>query len=453
LNEKADGYRGVWYQCCTPSQPQPAPYVYKYSGGLGTYCAKHRPFAIYRDEVQKTFFCYGGAAEDSPTRLLHMVSYYDHRRGVVPRPTILLDKQTSDAHDNPTLCIDDEGRLWVFSSAHGTARPSFIHRSVRPYDIDQFEAVPAAKLLDGREVPITNFSYMSPWFTPGRGFIAFFSYYGRPAARFCMTSQDGFHWSEWIRIPAIQQGYYQISVATAEKAACAFNRGSGNNIGDRTDLYYLETFDFGRTWRAADGTQLDAPPSSIANPALVRLFHTERCNVYLKDIDFDQQARPVILFLTTKGKDCGPSGDPRIWRTARWTGDRWEVRAAMRSDNNYDCGSLYLEAGAWRIIAPTQTGPQPYNTGGEMAMWLSRDQGQSWEMVKQLTRGSQYNHTYARRPLHAHPDFYALWADGHARRPSESSLYCCDKAGNVRVLPRRMTADSQQPRPLEPPTN
>ena len=84
-----------------------------------------------------------------------------------------------------------------------------------------------------------------------------------------------------------------------------------------------------------------------------------------------------------------------------------------------------------------------------MAMWLSRDQGETWKMVKQLTRGSKHNHTYARRPLHAHPDFYALWADGHARRPSESSLYFCDKEGNVRVLPRRMEADFEQPARLE----
>ena len=33
---------------------------------------------------------------------LHMVSYYDHASGTVPRPRILLNKHTDDAHDNPT---------------------------------------------------------------------------------------------------------------------------------------------------------------------------------------------------------------------------------------------------------------------------------------------------------------------------------------------------------------
>ncbi|MHC4431002.1 MAG: hypothetical protein ACYTBS_04110, partial [Planctomycetota bacterium] len=55
INKKDTGYRGIWYM----NQPSGDEYVYKYSGGLGTYCAKHKPFAVYCDEVKKTFFCYG----------------------------------------------------------------------------------------------------------------------------------------------------------------------------------------------------------------------------------------------------------------------------------------------------------------------------------------------------------------------------------------------------------
>ena len=40
---------------------------------------------------------------------MHMVSYFDHRSGTVPRPTILLDKQTDDAHDNPVISVDASG--------------------------------------------------------------------------------------------------------------------------------------------------------------------------------------------------------------------------------------------------------------------------------------------------------------------------------------------------------
>ena len=110
VNVKDTGYRGIWYM----NQPSHDEYVYKYSGGLGTYCAKHKPFAIYCDKVNKTYFCYGGTAKGSNSKLIHMVSYYDHKTGMVPRPTIVLDKNTSDAHDNPVISVDDKGFIWIF---------------------------------------------------------------------------------------------------------------------------------------------------------------------------------------------------------------------------------------------------------------------------------------------------------------------------------------------------
>jgi hypothetical protein len=114
-------------------------------------------------------------------------------------------------------------------------------------------------------------------------------------------------------------------------------------------------------------------------------------------------------------------------------------------------GSLWIDDdGTWRIVAPSETGPQPYNPGGEVAMWISRNQGNTWERVRQLTAGSERNHTYVRRPVGAHADFYALWADGHGREPSLSQLYFCDRDGNVRVLPREMSGQFATPSRLEP---
>jgi len=113
---KDDGYRGIWYF----NQPSRDQYVYKYSGGLGTYPHQQLPVAYYAKEANKTFFCYGGAAKGK-NELLHMISYYDHATGQAPRPRILLNKQTEDAHDNPVLTLDAAGHVWVFSNAHGTA--------------------------------------------------------------------------------------------------------------------------------------------------------------------------------------------------------------------------------------------------------------------------------------------------------------------------------------------
>ena len=446
-NAKDTGYRGIWYM----NQPLDNEYRYKYSGGLGTYCAKHQPFAVYCEKVARTFFCYGGTPDGDRQNktLLHMVSYYDHRTGLVPRPTILLDKRTSDAHDNPVISVDDEGIIWIFSTSHGTSRPSYVHRSARPYDVNEFVQVHPMKVEEGRQVMMTNFSYMQAWHVPDRGFVAFFTRYKYPAARTAcfMTSADGHRGSAWQRLAAIDEGHYQISSANESRAGAALNyHPKGKGLNWRTNLYYLETTDFGQSWHAADGTDVTIPLTKPQNAALVHDYEKEGLLVYLKDIRFDASGRPVILFITSKGFEAGPKNDPRTWTTARWTGQEWAIRPAFTSDNNYDMGSLYIEPdGAWRIIAPTETGPQPYNPGGEMAMWRSADQGATWQKVAPLTKNSPFNHTYAREPVGAHEDFYALWADGHGRQPSDSSIYFCTRAGEVYRLPRSMTTEFARP--------
>ena len=429
---KADGYRGIWYS----NQRQNDEYVYKYSGGLGTYCAKHRPFAVYAKEVDKTFFCYGGTDAKNKT-LLHMVSYYDHATGTVPRPTILLDKRTDDAHDNPVIAMDDRGHIWIFSSSHGTSRPSYVSVSKKPYAVDAFE-----------RVMTTNFSYPQPHYIPGHGFLFLHTKYIGGRANFQMTSPDGIEWTEPKLCVKIEMGHYQISERFGEKVGTCFNfHPKPKGLNWRTNLYYMETSDFGKTWTNVAGEPLALPLTKPDNGALVHDFRSEKRNVYLKDITFDAAGRPVLLVLTSGGWESGPTHGPHTWQTARWTGTKWEIREVAVSDNNYDMGSLYVERDdLWRIIGPTEPGPQRFNTGGEVAMWTSTDQGTTWKKVKQLTRGSRLNHGYCRRPINAHPDFYALWADGHGRKPSASRLYFTNRDGDhVWRLPEKMTGDTAEP--------
>ena len=113
-------------------------------------------------------------------------------------------------------------------------------------------------------------------------------------------------------------------------------------------------------------------------------------------------------------------------------------------------GSIYIERdGTWRIIGPTEPGPQKWGTGGEIAMWTSADEGKTWKMLKQLTKNSPRNHAYARRPVNAHDDFYAFWADGNADEFSESALYFCTKAGDVFQLPAQMDGLAAKPKRQE----
>lgn len=455
INKQDDGYRGLWYMINGAGQAGPVKneYRFKYSGGLGTYPANHYPFSVYAEEVNKTFFCYGGTDKDEKT-LYHMVSYFDHNTGMVPKPMIVLDKATNDAHDNPVMQIDRDGYIWIFSTAHGTGRPSFIHKSTKPYDISDFERVPATKIVNGKKVPMDNFSYLQVYYSDEHGFTALFTHYEKKGGRVIgwMTSKDGLEWSEWKDLSFLGVGQYQSSGNKGDIIGSAFNyhpaRKVRGGLDFRTNLYFLETKDFGKTWQSVDGTPMQLPLTEVENKALVHDYDSEKRNVYVIDVNFDKKDRPVILYLNSKGPMPGPEDGPRTWRTACWTGKKWQIRPFTTSGNNYDFGSLYVEGGKWIVIAPTTTGPQEYNTGGEMVMWKSSNKGKTWKKVKDLTWDSEFNHTYARRPVNVHPDFYAFWADGHARQHSESRLYFCDNKGNVFMLPKKMDKPFMKPIPV-----
>lgn len=426
----ADGYRGIWFTLGQRSR-----YGDKYSGGLGTYTAKHVPLAVYSPEAKKTFFVWGGTKKGR-RHLLAMVSYYDHARRAVPRPTIVHDKKgVDDPHDNPSICLDDKGHVWVFVSGRGSRRPGFKYRSAEPYDINRFE------LMETREM-----AYPQPWHVPGRGFLFCFTKYTKGRELYWQTSADGVAWSKDEKLAGFG-GHYQTSRERDGRIITAFNWHPSGHPDRRTNLYFLQTDDMGRTWRTAAGAPVGTPLGSPENSALVRDYRAEGRLVYMKDINFDRDGHPVILYIVSKDHRPGPQDPPRAWMTARWTGKGWDFRELTAATHNYDMGSLYIEPdGTWRVIGPTEPGPQEWGTGGEIAVWTSRDRGRTWKKVRQLTRGSLRNHTYVRRPVNAHPDFYAFWADGDTEKPSESHLYFTNQKGDhVWRLPPFMRENFARP--------
>jgi len=433
--EKAPGYRGIWYS----NQPSGDEYAYKYSGGLGTYCADHTPLAVYAPKVNKTFFVYGGTKGLSAKKaLLEMIGCYDHATKTLSRPMIIMEKGTDDAHHNPTLTIDKDGFLWVFISSHG-GKDGFIYKSLAPYSIEGFERIAQRE-----------FTYPQPWYFEGHGFVFLFTKYTGGRESYVSTSPDGIHWSEDAKIAGFG-GHYQASWKWKNKLGTAFNwHPPVGGLNARTNLYYMETRDFGKTWVNAAGKPLVTPLNAVQNDAMVHDYQKDGLLVYINDVNYDSQGRPVIFYNLGKGYESGPKFGPRTMMTARWTGKEWVFRKVGETDHNYDMGSLYIEDdGTWRIIAPSDPGPQPWSTGGDMVMWVSKDKGKSWEKTA-LTHGSaarasipirrdKRNHSYARKPVDAHPDFYAFWADGDAFKPSVSCLYFTSRDGDVTAMPYRIS--------------
>lgn len=431
-NARADGYKGIWFTLNQFSQ-----YGDKYSGGLGTYTSSHVPIAIYSKEVDKTFFVYGGTRSASEKHLLIMISYYDHKKKQVPKPVIVYDKQgVDDPHDNASLSIDQQGYIWVFVSGRNTSRPGIILKSKLPFDISDFEIIRQGEM-----------TYPQPWPQPGGGFLFLFTKYTNGRELYWTTSSDQKTWAPEQKLAGMG-GHYQVSNTWKNKTVTVFNYHPGGNVDKRTNCYLLQTTDGGKNWTTITGKNVTTPITDKQHESLVYNFEGENKLVYLNDLNFDKEGNPVVLAVASRHFQPGPAGDPREWVLMHWKNGRWNFKTVCTSTHNYDMGSLYIEGDHWSIIGPTEKGPQAFGTGGEMALWESKDEGKNWKKIAALTRNSQRNHSYARRPLNAHPDFYAFWADGDADKLSESHLYFCNKKGQVMMLPYTMEKESEKPIPL-----
>lgn len=429
-NPKAEGYKGIWF-----TLGQFSSYGDKYSGGLGTYTANHIPIAIYAPEVNKTFFVYGGTTSAKERHLLIMISYYDHQKGVVPKPVIVYDKMgVNDPHDNASISIDDQGYIWVFVSGRGKVRPGFIFKSSAPYSINGFE-----KILQ------KEMTYPQPWWRKGEGFIYLFTKYTNGRELYWSTSPDGKTWAPDQKLAGMG-GHYQVSNFNGKKLVSVFNYHPGGNVDKRTNLYMVQSDDGGKTWKTVDGKVVTTPLTNSKNVALIKDYEADSKLVYINDLNFDRMGNPVILAVISKNFAPGPDGTPRDWTILHWKDGKWNIRKVCESTHNYDMGSLYIGNDTWTIIGPTEQGPQKWGTGGEMALWQSKDEGISWNKIRNITQNSLYNHSYARRPLNANDDFYALWADGDADKISPSRLYFTNKKGDkVWILPYEMKNDLEKP--------
>lgn len=442
-NTQADGYKGIWFEL-----NQKFEYGDKYAGGLGTYTAKHRPMAIYAGEVNKTFFVYGGTTKENKRHLLAMVGAFDHSSGMVSKPTVAWDKITvNDPHDNPSISIDNDGFIWIFVSGRGTKREGIKLKSDHAYDIGSFHVISKEE-----------FTYPQIWKT-GSGFFHFFTKYSGIRELYFETSVDGESWSEDIKLAGIKNpeydysGHYQLSAVyeEGEITGTFFNRHINGHPDTRTDLYYLQTKDSGKSWSDAFGTPIDLPVSDVGSPARVVDYAAQKQNVYMKDMAYDGDGNPVCLYLTSAGHEPGPANAPYTWKLTFLRNQVWHSAEVCQSDHNYDMGSLYLSDSVWMVVAPTEDPPQPNGVGGEIAIWKSKDLGISWSKAFQVTHESPLNHSYIRRPENFKAPFCFFWATGDPHEFSISNLYFGDFQGHIWELPYHMTRENEKPFQL--PTN
>lgn len=443
--QRDHGYTGQWHSL-VPRGPMVS---MRLSGGLAFCPPEHQPIAAYAAAVDKTFFVYAGTSNpseqpDNNGRLRIMVSYYDHKTGTLPHPVILADNLPEGAYGCPALAIDGKGKLYVFISCLGVDLPGQILRSTKPYDLTAWE-----KVAD------MDFHQPQPWYVPGKGFILLFTRTSNDQPRvFFSISPDGLTWSKPHSLATFGLAQSCISGQYRDKVGVALAyRPETMPPEARTNLYYLETSDLGKTWQVYPRNKIQLPLTNVKNAAGI-CDYQEKYRVFLRNIAFSQTGTPAILHLICHKSKMSPAQNSRMLTISRWAIREWETGAALRSDHNLDGGELVIDRMKWYLMVPTIAGPQPKTAGGDLVRWMSEDAGRSWYPLR-LTNNSEVNHNWPRHPLNANAGMDFLWADGNTRKPSASRIYFADRQGNTYVLPTAMDADTAKPKLVQkapPPT-
>ena len=439
-NKRMAGYRPIWFELNQKYQ-----YGDKYSGALGTYTAKHHPLAIYSEAVDKTFFVYGGTKSPESKYLLCMIGEYDHSSGLISKPLVVCDKMgVDDPHDNPSILIDDQGYIWVFVSGRGRVRMGFKYKSKKPFKIDGFEKITTQEMTYPQPKKMDS------------SFFNFFTKYTGVRQLYIEKSKNGIQWSDDELLAAIPEqkneksGHYQISAQYQEKKIGTFFNRHPNGIVDlRTDLYYIESSDLGETWNTADQQPISIPVTEKNSPSRVEDYASLKKNIYLKDMVFDSNGRPICLYIRSNGHKPGPVSQPYEWCITKWNGSKWTTNSITTSDHNYDMGSLLFFNEDLYLVAPTAIGPQKWGVGGELQVWKSDDLGDHWIKERDLTHKSIMNHSYVRKSENFKAPFIFFWANGDAHQFSKSELFFGNLNGEIWKLPYSMEKEYELPQKIE----
>ncbi len=383
--------------------------------------------AAYAPNRERTFFLYRGYSGNSQQPVL-MVSFYDHQLQKLARPRPIHPSCQITPDTSADFILDKGEYLWVFVGSD-KKQQARVYKSALPFSNAGFFPVKT-----------TTFAHPKVIYDKKNGFLLFHSVPGNDNSTgiYLSSSHDGLQWSEPRLLVKLGEGHFYHAAAGENCVGLVFNYSPQKDQQDlRTNLYYIQSLDFGQTWQTPDGKMLKPPLRKKDNPALIRDYKSMKRVAFIKDLNFDAYDNPVILYLSALGPEFKGRRIRRTWYTARWFRD-WRVSGLITSDHNRDAGSLFLEPNnSWRLIAPTSPAEQQNMPGGQVVMWMSRDAGRSW-FRSTLTPETKHNHNHVIRPLDANEDCYALWSDNFCVDKAGNNLYLCTQQGRVFKLPNKM---------------
>jgi len=346
--------------------------------GEGAWCWFADPRGVHYEGGHRQTYI-GWVAGDGDIK----VAAFDHDSGV-PTTAVLHSKLQVDDHSNPALLVWPDGRIDVFYAGHNGNR-MYYRVTKNPEDITSWE--PEVTMPTNTSGPY-GFTYPNPIRLGAEAKTYLFWRGGNYNPTFA-TRQDGQSgWSPARNLIMVsgQRPYVKYDFKGGDTIGFAFTNAHPAEASDVN--VYFAYYRNGGIYKA-NGSRIASLGTAIAPSQADKVFDNAD-KVWVHDMVFDAQGRPVIVFA-----DFVSATDHR-YRYARWTGSAWvsyEITPAG--------GSISLD------------GKQPYYSGGitldhenpntvylsrdlggifEVETWTTPDGGKSWSRTAVTASSSANNY-------------------------------------------------------------
>jgi hypothetical protein len=358
----------------------------------GIWCWFSDPRAVYFEGKHKR--TYAGWIDNYGD--VH-IGYYDHETQAIASK-VIYDNLEIDDHDNPSILIDDDGRLLVFFNTHlQDERPLFFCKSLAPESIQDWSPVKELFLNDEekyRTARILKHTYTNPVRLSKEKAMYLFWRGVDVKPSFSVSKDNGESWSAGkilfqpeekhdLKVP-----YTKVYSDGVSKIHFTFT--DGHPAKETNNKLYYMYYEQGAFFKA-NGQKIKAVSQLPVLPSeLDVVFASDSIKSWNWDIAQDAKGNPIITYAKF------PDTKTHIYTYATFTNGQWK---------SYDI----VEAGGWfPKTRENYEEPSPYYSGGividhetpntvylsvkrngvfEIEQWTTQNLGKSWK-VQKITENS-----------------------------------------------------------------
>ena len=349
------------------------------------------------------------------------VGYYDHDTQEMQQH-VLHEELEVDDHDNPSLLVDNDGKLMVFYSKHSRSEPIYLMRAKQPESISEWE--PRQELVLNDTVAYAEFSntytYVNIFQLSEEENRLYLFWRGADFKPNVATSDNnGTTWSKGKililpeRVYRNRRPYLKASSNRRDRIHLAFTDGHPNKEPTNS-IYYLGYRD-GAFFKAngekvADFTNIPVTPT--ASDMVYDATETQE-KAWVWDVAENEDGQPIISYVRF------PDDSTHVYYYAAWNGEKWQ-------------NHKITEGGSWFPQTPEGVEErEPNYSGGvvldhqnpstvylsrekkgvfEIERWTTNDQGQTWNS-EAITQNSKLDNIrpFVVRNYKPEHDLRVLW--------------------------------------------